>query len=84
LIDKTAHAVLADCVDAIEPVEPATVPRAVVGDDDDDQIIAAAVASRADQIVSRDRKHLLPLGSHQGIDITDAAAEAFRRIANGS
>jgi hypothetical protein len=30
-------------------------------------------------IVSGDRKHLLPLGSHQGIDIVDAA-EALRRI----
>jgi hypothetical protein len=30
-------------------------------------------------IVSGDRKHLLPLGSHSGIAIIDAA-EAFRRI----
>lgn len=48
----------------------------------DDQVIAAAVAARADLIVSGDRKHLLPLGSHQGIDIVDAA-EAVRRIASG-
>jgi predicted nucleic acid-binding protein len=37
----------------------------------------------ADLIVSGDRKHLLPLGSHQGIDIVDAA-EAVRRIAAGA
>jgi putative PIN family toxin of toxin-antitoxin system len=80
LIDKTARVVLADYVEAIELVEPVSVPRVVVGDVDDDQVIAAAVAARADLIVSGDRKHLLPLGNHEGIDIIDAA-EALRRIA---
>ena len=47
-------------------VEPASVPRVVAGDIDDDQVIAAAVSARADLIASGDRKHLLPLGSHQG------------------
>jgi predicted nucleic acid-binding protein len=42
-------------------------------------VIAAAVAAQADLIVSGDRKHLLPLGSHAGISIVDAA-EALRRI----
>jgi putative PIN family toxin of toxin-antitoxin system len=82
LIGKTAREVLADYVEAIELVEPASVPRVVVGDVDDDQVIAAAIAARADLIVSGDRKHLLPLGSHQGIDIIDAA-EALRRITSG-
>ena len=59
------------------------MPRVVPGDIDDDQVIAAAVAAMADLIVSGDRKHLLPLGKHQGIDIVDAA-EALRRIAPGS
>jgi predicted nucleic acid-binding protein len=83
LIDKTASAVLADYVDAIELVEPVTVPRVVVGDVDDDQVIAAVVAARAVLIVSGDRKHLLPLGSHQGIGSVEAA-EAIRRIAAGA
>jgi len=83
LIGRSAREVLADYVEAIELVEPASVPREVVGDVDDDQVIAAAVAARADLIVSGDRKHLLPLGSHQGIDIVDAA-EAVRRIAAGA
>jgi putative PIN family toxin of toxin-antitoxin system len=83
LIGRSAREVLADFVEAIELVEPASVPRVVVGDVDDDQVIAAAVAARADLIVSGDRKHLLPLGSHQGIDIVDAA-EAVRRIAAGA
>lgn len=83
LIGRSAREVLADYVEAIELVEPASVPRVVAGDVDDDQVIAAAIAARADLIVSGDRKHLLPLGSHQGIDIVDAA-EAVRRIAAGA
>ena len=83
LIGRSAREVLADYVEAIELVEPASVPRVVLGDVDDDQVIAASVAARADLIVSGDRKHLLPLGSHQGIDIVDAA-EAARRIAAGA
>jgi putative PIN family toxin of toxin-antitoxin system len=83
LIGRSAREVLADFVEAIELVEPASVPRMVLGDVDDDQVIAAAIAARADLIVSGDRKHLLPLGSHQGIDIVDAA-EAVRRIAAGA
>lgn len=58
------------------------MPHVAVGDVDDDQVVAAAVAARADLIVSGDRKHLLPLGTHEGIDIIEAS-EAFRRIANG-
>jgi putative PIN family toxin of toxin-antitoxin system len=83
LIGQSAREVLADYVEAIELVEPASVPRVVLGDADDDQVIAAAVTARADLIVSGDRKHLLPLGSHQGIDIVDAT-EAVRRIAAGA
>jgi putative PIN family toxin of toxin-antitoxin system len=82
LIGRSAREVLADYVEAIELVEPASVPRVVASDVDDDEVIAAAVAARADLIVSGDRKHLLPQGSHQGIDIVDAA-EAVRRIASG-
>lgn len=83
LIGRSAREVLADYVEAIDLVEPASVPPVVLGDVDDDQVIAAAVTARADLIVSGDRKHLLPLGSHQGIDIVDAA-EAVRRIAAGA
>lgn len=55
LIGKTAREVLADYVEAIDLVEPVSVPRVVAGDIDDDQVIAAAVAARADLIVSGDR-----------------------------
>ena len=53
-------------------VAPASVPRVVANDADDDHVIAAAVAARAGLIVTGDRKHLLPIGSHQGIAIVTA------------
>jgi uncharacterized protein len=51
---------------------PTSVPRVVANDADDDHVIAAAVAARAELIVTGDRKHLLPIGSHQGIAIVTA------------
>jgi predicted nucleic acid-binding protein len=44
----------------------------VANDAGDDHVIAAAVAARAELIVTGDRKHLLPIGSHQGIAIVTA------------
>ena len=79
LIDKTPHEMLIDYIEAVTLVEPDTVPRVVPGDVDDDQVIAAAVAAGADMIITGDRKHLLPLGSYQGIPIVHAA-EALKRI----
>ena len=60
-------------------VSPLDTPRVVAGDADDDQVIAAAVAAQADLIVTGDRRHLLPLGSHQGIAIV-SPAEALQRL----
>lgn len=61
-------------------IQPTAVPRIVLDDPDDDQVLACALAAQADLIVSGDRKHLLPLGSYEGIDIVEAT-EALRRIA---
>ena len=72
LIGKTAREVLADYVEAIDLVEPATVPRVVTSDADDDHVIAAAVAAGATLIVSGD-SDLQSMGSHQGIEIFSAA-----------
>ncbi|GAB1389921.1 MAG: hypothetical protein AMXMBFR78_11910 [Rubrivivax sp.] len=60
-------------------VVPASVPHLVAGDADDDHVIAAAVAARAELIVTGDRKHLLPLGAHQDIAII-TAREAVERL----
>lgn len=79
LIGKTAAEVLADYVEAIELIEPVQVPRVVARDADDDHVLAVAMVAHADLVVSGDRKHLLPIGSHQGIPIVEAA-EALRRV----
>ncbi len=62
---------------------PAGVPRVVAGDADDDHVIAAAVAARAELIVTGDRKHLLPIGSHRGIAIVTAREVVERLGATG-
>lgn len=51
----------------------------VSGAADDDHVIAAAVAAHAQLIVTGDRKHLLPIGSRQGVDIV-TAREAVGRF----
>jgi putative PIN family toxin of toxin-antitoxin system len=72
LIGRSARDVLSDYVEAVEVVEPTAVPRVVPNDADDDHVIAAALASHADAIVSGDTD-LLSMGSHEGIQIIDAA-----------
>lgn len=64
-------------------VAPASVPRVVANDADDDHVIAAAVAARAELIVTGDRKHLLPIGNHQGIAIVTAREVVDRLDARG-
>jgi uncharacterized protein len=55
--------------DATVLVTPREVPRVVADDVDDDHVIAAAVAARAEYIVTGDRTHLLPIGTHGDIAI---------------
>lgn len=55
---------------------PAPIPATIKDDPDDDHVLACALAAHADLIVSGDR-HLLDLGSYQGIRIvrpTEAVA----------
>lgn len=60
-------------------VQPAAIAPTVLDDPDDDQVLACAVAARANLIVSGDRRHLLPLGSFEGMPIV-SPAEALRII----
>lgn len=53
-------------------VAPPTTPRVVAADADDDHVLAAAQAGRADLIASGDKRHMLPLGEHEGIPIVTA------------
>jgi putative PIN family toxin of toxin-antitoxin system len=55
--------------DATVIVTPREAPRVIPDDVDDDHVIAAAVAARAQCIVTGDRTHLLPIGMHGEIAI---------------
>jgi predicted nucleic acid-binding protein len=76
---SSVPALLAQYAALVTLAIPASVPRVVSDDADDDHVIAAAVAARAQFIVTGDRKHLLPIGSHQGIAIV-TAREVLERI----
>lgn len=82
VIGRTAPLVMADYIETIDLVEPRNIPRVVANDPDDDHVLACALAAHADLIVSGDRKHLLPLGSYQGIRIV-TPAEALQLIGSG-
>ena len=77
------EALVAQHTALVSLVAPASVPRLVANDSDDDHVIAAAVAARAELIVTGDRKHLLPIGSHQGIAIVSAREVVDRLEAKG-
>ena len=47
--------------------------KVVTADPDDDKVVECAVVGDATYIVTGDRRHLLPLGSYQGITIVSAA-----------
>jgi len=68
LLGLTGEGLLADYAGFAEMVAPRTVPEVVIADPDDDHVIAAAVAAGADIIASGDR-HLLGLGTYQGVRI---------------
>ncbi len=70
-IDRAAHEVLSDYVQAVVVLEVEPLPQPVCRDPDDDAVLALALRAQADVIVSGD-KDLLVLGSFEGIAIMQA------------
>ena len=67
--DEDVHAFIRWLITQAEMVPDRPAPRVVPNDPKDDPIIAAAVAAKADYLVTGDHEHLLPLGTYQGVRI---------------
>jgi uncharacterized protein len=72
---------LADLMTFLRVVSIPGVLKAVVADPVDDKVLECAEVAGATHIVTGDRRHLLPMGSHKGIPIV--AAADFLAIAAG-
>ena len=77
LIEKSSAQILADYLQVVELVEPASIPP-TSADPDDDAVLACALAAQADFVVSGD-DNLLVLREFAGIPILTAAA-ALQKI----
>ena len=55
----------------------------MAADPDDDKVLECAVVGGATHIVSGDRRHVLPLGSYQGISIV-SPAQFLQLVSGGS
>ena len=70
---REVEVLLADL--AVESVPAPEGPvESVTSDPDDNLILACAVHANVEVLVSGDRKHLLPLGTHRGVRITTPQA----------
>lgn len=50
-------------------VEPKTKLKVIKGNDDDNRILECAVEGKAGFIISGDKRHILPLGKYEGIQV---------------
>ena len=64
---RLATGIMEGLIGSAERVEPDRSLRVVKDDPKDDKYVAAALAGRAEYVVTFDRRHLLVLGSHEGI-----------------
>ena len=71
-VERTAQAlrVLENAATVIEP--PRRLPEVIAGAHADNRVLECAVAAAADYLVTGDRRHLLPIGEHQGTRIVNA------------
>jgi uncharacterized protein len=64
---------VADLLTFLQVVPISGMLKALPVDPDDDKVLECAAIAQATHIVTGDRRHLLPLGSFQGITILTAA-----------
>ena len=53
-------------------IEPPRLEEVIEGGHPDNRVLECAVAANADYLVTGDRRHLLPIGEHQGVSIVNA------------
>ncbi len=71
--DSQAADTVTDLLIFLRPVTITNTLKVVAADPDDDKVLECAVVGGATHIVTGDRRHLLSLGSYQGIPIVSAA-----------
>ena len=70
--DERTAQVLQGIENAATVVDPPRLPEPIEGGHPDNRILECAVAASADYLVTGDRRHLLPIGEHQGTRIINA------------
>jgi putative PIN family toxin of toxin-antitoxin system len=71
--DERIADTLVDLLSFLRPMEIFNTLKNVTLDPDDNMIVECALVGHATHIVTGDRRHLLPLGSYQGVAIVSAA-----------
>ena len=69
--ERTAQ-VLQGIENAATVIDPPRLSEMIAGGHADNRILECAVAANADYLVTGDRRHLLPIGEHQGTSIVNA------------
>ena len=67
--EERAAQVFQGIENATSVIDPPRLPEVIGGGHADSQILERAVAAGADYLVTRDRRHLLPIGEHRGTRI---------------
>ena len=69
--DRTAQ-VLHGIENAAIVIDPPRLTEVIEGGHSDNRVLECAMAAKADYLVTGDRRHLLPIGEHQGTRIVNA------------
>ena len=69
--ERTAR-VLQGIENAAAVIDPPRLPEMIAGGHADNRILECAAAANADYLITGDRRHLLPIGEHQGARIVNA------------